>query len=106
MSLISILRTVFSFRLLAATLLLWTLFSTQSMAWQQVSYTPYPAYAAPVNYNPYAQPYGYPAYNYPRYYYPQPNYYTPPVSPTKLVKPVVKPEIKKATKPKIGRAHV
>ncbi|MBT3203325.1 MAG: hypothetical protein HOB14_08470 [Gammaproteobacteria bacterium] len=100
MSLISILRTVFSFRLLAATLLLWTLFSTQSMAWQQVSYTPYPAYAAPVNYNPYAQPYGYPAYNYPRYYYPQPNYYTPPVSPTKLVKPVVKPEIKKATKPK------
>jgi len=103
-------------RLLASALLLWSLFSTQAMAWQRVSYNPYPVYAAPVNYyaapvnyNPYAQPYArpygnpvynYPANNYPRYGYPQQNYFTPQFVPAKLTKPVVKPDIKKALPPK------
>ncbi|MCK5663713.1 MAG: glucosaminidase domain-containing protein [Thiotrichaceae bacterium] len=100
---------IFSSRLPATALLLWGLFSTQAMAWQQVSYNPYPVYAAPVNYNPYAQPYarpyGYPVYNYPaknypRYGYPQQNYYTPQFVPAKLTKPAVKPDIKTVPKQK------
>jgi len=108
---------IFSSRLLTSALLLWGLFSTQAMAWQQVSYNPYPVYAAPVNFNPnynpnynpytqpYARPYGYPVYNYPannypRYGYPQQNYFTPQVVPAKLSKPVVKPDIKNIPKQK------
>lgn len=101
MYLTSILRFLLSFRPIAATLLIWISFSTQSIAWQQVNYNPYPTYAAPVNYyNPYAyaQPrpnryvapnyprYNYPTYNYPPYYqqnFQQPGYYAPQPQPSK-----------------------
>ncbi len=109
MSLPQVSGFIFSSRLLASALLLWGLLSTQAMAWQQVSYNPYPVYAAPVNYNPYAQPYArpysYPVYNYPannyqRYGYPQQNYFAPQAVPAKLSKPVIKSDIKKVPKQK------
>ncbi len=91
-----IFRVIFSLRLVIVTLFVWLLSSHQSMAWQQGYNSAYPAYAVPVNYNPYnyypAQPPAnryvapnynrrqYPVYNYPAYYrqnYQQSNYYYP-----------------------------
>lgn len=60
---------VFSFRLIAVTILFWFLLSTPSQAWQQPNYRPFPVYAQPVNYRPYAnpQPWRYAAPGYSRY---------------------------------------
>lgn len=100
MSLTTVLRFIFSFRLLAAVLITWVLFSTQSMAWQRVNYNPYPTYAAAVNFNPYVQPYRYPAFYYPQNYYPQPGYYKPQLPTPKPVTPARQPEINNAAEDK------
>ncbi len=96
MPLTAILSLAFSFRLMFVTISLGILFSSQTLAWQQVNYNPYAVYYnnVPVNYT---QPSRYPAYNYPVYpypqnnfYYPQPVYYTPPFQNLKKpVRPVI-----------------
>ena len=79
---ISILHSAISFRLIAVSLLTWLLYSSQSIAWQNNPYQPYPNYPAPGYYNPnpnYYVPVNYnppPRYRQPVNYnpYPQPNY--------------------------------
>jgi len=80
------LRFLFSFRVIAASLLVWLLFMTQAQAWNQATY----AYQQPYRSIAYSSGYQYPPSNYYRSYYPAIPAYNADSSsqaPTDIIKP-------------------